>query len=68
MFLKNFNYIIITSPKALKILDKIILNTSGNFTKDIRIFSVGFETTYQLKKLSILIFYKQIIVLNLYIT
>ena len=39
-------------PKALKILDKIILNTIGNFTKDIRIFSVGFETTYQLKKLS----------------
>ncbi|MDC3071993.1 uroporphyrinogen-III synthase [bacterium] len=48
----DFNYIIITSPKALKILDKIVLNTKGNFTKDIRIFSVGFETTYQLKKLS----------------
>ena len=30
----------------------MILNTPGNFTKNIRIFSVGFETTYQLKKLS----------------
>ena len=39
----DFNYIIITSPKALKILEKIILDTIGNFTKDIRIFSVGFE-------------------------
>ena len=37
---------------ALKVLEKIILDTIGNFTKDIRIFSVGFETTYQLKKLS----------------
>jgi uroporphyrinogen-III synthase len=49
---KDFNYIIITSPRALYILDKIILNTPGNFKKDIRIFSVGFETTQQLKKLS----------------
>ena len=48
----DFNYIIITSPKALIILDKIILNTQVNFTKDIRIFSVGFETTYNLQKLS----------------
>ena len=30
----------------------MFLDTIGNFNKDIRIFSVGFETTYQLKKLS----------------
>ena len=40
------------TTKALKILDKIIFNRIGNVTKDIRIFSVGFETTYQLKKFS----------------
>ena len=56
----DFNYIIITSPKALKILDYIALNTLGNSTKDIRIFSVGFETTHQLKKL----FYTNILQAN----
>ena len=45
----NFNYIVITSPKAIHALNKLILSDKYSVSKEINIFAIGLETNKKLK-------------------
>ena len=51
IFNHKYNYVIITSPKAIKILDDIVLNNKIGLSKSTNIFAIGLETTVQLNNL-----------------
>ena len=46
----NFDYLVITSPKAVNALNKLILSEEYSISKEINIFAIGFETNEKLKK------------------
>ena len=47
---KKFNYVIITSPKAIKVLVDIVSHTKNTLLKNSRIFSIGLETKKKLNE------------------
>lgn len=51
IFNHKYNYVIITSPKAIKILDNIVLNNKIGLSKSTNIFAIGLETKVQLNNL-----------------
>ena len=48
----KYNYAIITSPKAIKVLDNIVSNNKTIFLKSSKIFTIGLETKDKLNKIS----------------
>ena len=46
----NFDYLVITSPKAVYALNKLILSKKHSISKEINIFVIGLETNEKLKK------------------
>ena len=46
----NFDYLVITSPKAVNVLNKLILSKEHSISKEINIFAIGLETNAKLKK------------------
>ncbi len=46
----EYSYAVITSPKAIKILNKIVSNNKTIFSKSSKIFTVGIETKNKLNK------------------
>ena len=47
---KKFNYAIITSPKAIKVLVDIVSDTNNTLLKTSRVFSIGLETKKRLNE------------------
>lgn len=48
----EYNYAVITSPKATKVLNKIVSNNKTVFSKSSKIFTIGLETKNKLNKLN----------------
>ena len=48
----KYNYVIITSPKAIKVMDNIVSNNKTIFSKSSKIFTIGIETKDKLNKAS----------------
>mgnify|MGYP001336372826 CR=1 FL=1 len=48
----EYNYAVITSPKATKVLNKIVSNNKTIFSKSSKIFTIGLETKNKLNKLN----------------
>ena len=48
----KYNYAVITSPKAIKVLDNIVSNNKTAFLKSSKIFTIGLETKDKLNKIS----------------
>ena len=62
IFNHKYNYVIITSAKAIKVLDNIVLNNKINFSKSTNIFAIGLETKFKLNKVG----YKNVLNANSY--
>jgi uroporphyrinogen-III synthase len=48
---KRYTYLIITSPKAIKVANDLVLKTENGLLRSSRVFSIGMETTKKLNEI-----------------